>query len=77
MQDESILRHISRLIEEEHRLRQRSHPGDDDKERLKQVAVELDRYWDLLRQRRARREYGEDPGQAHARDADTIERYTG
>jgi hypothetical protein len=37
MLDESILSHISRLIEKEHQLRQRSHPGDDDKERLKQV----------------------------------------
>jgi hypothetical protein len=41
------------------------------------VRVELDRYWDLLRQRRAREEYGEDPDDASIRDADTVEGYEG
>jgi hypothetical protein len=39
--------------------------------------VELDQYWDLLRQRRARREFGENPGEAHVRPAKTVENYEG
>jgi hypothetical protein len=77
MEDGSILGHINRLVDEEHRLLQQSTPSDADKTRLKQVEVELDQCWDLLRQRRARREYGEDPEQAHVRDPGTVERYIG
>jgi Protein of unknown function (DUF2630) len=77
MQDGSILGHINRLVDEEHRLLQQSTPSDADKTRLKQVEVELDQCWDLLRQRRARREYGEDPEQAGVRDPGTVERYIG
>ena len=43
--------------------------------RLEQVSIELDRCWDLLRQRRARRAAGQDPDEAEARPADTVERY--
>jgi hypothetical protein len=39
------------------------------------VSVELDRCWDLLRQRRARRSAGQNPDEAHARDGETVERY--
>ena len=46
-----------------------------DQERLRAVEVELDRCWDLLRQRRALRDAGGDPEQAHVRDANTVERY--
>jgi hypothetical protein len=77
MEDGSILGHINRLVDEEHRLLQQTTPSDADKTRLKQVEVELDQCWDLLRQRRARREYGEDPEQAHVRDPGTVERYIG
>jgi hypothetical protein len=42
---------------------------------LQAVEVELDRCWDLLRQRRALREAGSDPDAAHARDANTVEGY--
>ena len=80
--DESILDRIENLVAEEHRLQHRE--ADDavddaalgeDRRRLDQVSVELDRCWDLLRQRRARRSAGEDPDGAHVRDADTVERY--
>jgi hypothetical protein len=37
--------------------------------------VELDRLWDLLRQRRALRSAGADPDEASERDADTVEGY--
>ena len=77
MQDGSILVHIEQLVDEERRLRQKSDPADDALKKLAQLEVELDRYWDLLRQRRARREYGEDPEQATVRDVETVERYIG
>jgi hypothetical protein len=58
-------------------LREKSDPADDALKKLAQLEVELDRYWDLLRQRRARCEFGEDPEQAAVRDAGTVERYLG
>jgi Protein of unknown function (DUF2630) len=75
MQDQSILKHINHLIDEEHRLQGKD--TEDERHRLKQVEVELDQCWDLLRQRRARREFGEDPDQASTRDPKTVEGYTG
>jgi Protein of unknown function (DUF2630) len=77
MQDGSILGHINQLVDEEHRLMQQSTSTDTDKARLKKVEVELDQCWDLLRQRRARREYGQDPNQAIVRDPGTVEGYIG
>ena len=69
--------HIEQLVAEEHRLLN-AHAsgdglGDGGHERLEQVRVELDRYWDLLRQRRAREEFGLDPGFADLRDERTVE----
>jgi hypothetical protein len=82
MSDESITARIERLVTEEHELRRREQtdsPDDDaleaDRQRLSAVEVELDRCWDLLRQRRALREAGTDPDQAKVRDANTVERY--
>jgi uncharacterized protein DUF2630 len=80
MTDESISAHIEKLVDEEHELRQREQRDDDDaletdNERLRAVEVELDRCWDLLRQRRALRDAGGNPDDAHVRDADTVERY--
>jgi hypothetical protein len=82
MSDESIAAHIERLVSEEHDLRSREQADsadvdalEDEKERLRAVEVELDRCWDLLRQRRALREAGADPDGATERDADTVERY--
>ena len=82
MSDESIATRIERLVAEEHELRgneqQDARDADqleEDQRRLRQVAIELDRCWDLLRQRRALRDAGGDPEQAHVRDSDTVERY--
>jgi len=82
MSDESIAARIERLVDEEHELRGREQvdaPDDDaledDRERLRSVEVELDRCWDLLRQRRALRDAGADPDQAQVRDAGTVEGY--
>ena len=43
--------------------------------RLAEVKVELDRCWDLLRQRRALEEFGMDPDAAAARDESVVEGY--
>jgi uncharacterized protein DUF2630 len=80
--DESIAARIEGLVAEEHGLRAREAADskdaqrlESDQERLRALEVELDRCWDLLRQRRALRDAGADPDQAQARDADTVERY--
>jgi hypothetical protein len=82
MSDDSIAARIERLVSEEHELRSREQADspdaaalEEDKERLRAVEVELDRCWDLLRQRRAYRDAGSDPDQAEVRDAETVERY--
>ena len=82
MTDESIANRIEALVAEEHELRQREESDstaadrlEADQHRLRAVEVELDRCWDLLRQRRALRRAGGDPEDAHVRDADTVERY--
>jgi hypothetical protein len=82
MDDQSILSRIEALVGEEHALTARE-AGDaqsddalaEDRARLDQLSVELDRCWDLLRQRRARRDAGQDPDEATARDANTVEKY--
>ena len=82
MSDETIADRIERLVSEEHQLRAREELDskdvdrlESDQERLGEVEIELDRCWDLLRQRRALRDAGADPDDAHVRDADTVERY--
>lgn len=75
--DASVLAHIQRLVAEEHQLRERPDASADDSKRLGQLQIELDQCWDLLRQRRALRETGGDPSQAHARPPDVVERYVG
>jgi hypothetical protein len=78
--DAGILDRINELAREEHELFEReSHTKvtDADRERLRQLQITLDQCWDLLRQRRARRAAGLDPGEAHLRDAGPVEGYTG
>jgi len=82
MSDESILNRIESLVQEEHKLQHREQDDAtdddalaDDRRRLDQVSVELDRCWDLLRQRRARRNAGLDADEAEVRDAGTVENY--
>ena len=77
MSDKTILDHISALVDEEHELRGRSGPAEQNLARLKHVAEQLDQCWDLLRQRRAKREFGKDPEAAEVRDVGTVERYEG
>ena len=82
MSDESIAGRIEGLVAEERELRRREQRDSEqadalaaDNDRLREVEVELDRCWDLLRQRRAREEFGLDPDEAQARSAETVERY--
>jgi hypothetical protein len=82
MSDESIAARIERLVTEEKELQGREQKDRDDadsleadRERLRAVEVELDQCWDLLRQRRGREEFGQDPDQAKARSAGTVENY--
>ena len=82
MSDESIADRIERLVSEEHELRHREEADhknaerlESDQDRLRAVEIELDRCWDLLRQRRALRDAGANPDDAHVRDAGTVERY--
>jgi hypothetical protein len=76
MDDRQILAHISELVEEEKRLRA-GHSGlsDDERSRLRDLEAQLDQAWDLLRQRRAKEDTGEDPGEAHERPLDEVEQY--
>jgi hypothetical protein len=73
--DQCVLSHINQLVKEEERLYGKSGLTDDDQARLKELKVELDRCWDILRQRRALREFGEDPDKAKVRPAGIVENY--
>jgi predicted nuclease with TOPRIM domain len=79
--DIDIQQRIKGLIDEEHGLRSRLGVGEisveEENQRLHSVEVELDQCWDLLRQRRAKREFGENPADARVRDAGTVENYRG
>jgi len=73
--DQSVLKHIKDLADEEHHLYERGNLNDDERDRLKAINVALDQYWDLLRQRRAKREFGENPDEAEIRRPGIVEKY--
>lgn len=75
--DQTVLRHIEHLVEEEKRLYAKGGISDSEKEQLGAINVELDRCWDLLRQRRALREFGRNPDEAEVRPAKVVENYKG
>jgi Protein of unknown function (DUF2630) len=78
MDDAEVIRRIGALVEEEHSLERSvgtTGPDEDTTTRLRDIEVALDQCWDLLRQRRARREMGENPDDAAVRDPDVVERY--
>jgi hypothetical protein len=74
-EDQNVLNHINRLVEEEERLLGKDQLADGDESRLSELKVQLDQCWDLLRQRRALREFGEDPDKAKVRPAKIVENY--
>jgi hypothetical protein len=79
MNDTEILGRIDELIKTEHELRSKLARGElsSDEERRQLTAAEeaLDQCWDLLRQRRARREFGENPDDAQVRPVGEVEGY--
>jgi Protein of unknown function (DUF2630) len=79
MDDKEIMGRITELIDTEHELRTQHARGEltseQERERLRSTEEALDQCWDLLRQRRARRQYGEDPNSAEARPVPEVEGY--
>jgi uncharacterized protein DUF2630 len=73
--DETILSKIEGLVHEEQDLYRQKALSDGDQLRLDRIKVELDQCWDLLRQRDARREFGQNPDAAHVRPASVVEKY--
>jgi hypothetical protein len=74
--DQELHAHIEQLVAEEHALLEKGgEVSTHERTRLGAINVQLDRLWDLLRQRRAREEFGQDPSTAHERSADTVEKY--
>lgn len=73
--DQSVLKHIQELAAAEHRLFGQESLTKDEAAHLKKIQVELDQYWDLLRQRQARRDAGQDPNKAHMRSPKIVENY--
>lgn len=78
MDDQEIVARIGHLASEERRLEE-SHSGDglseEEEEQLRSIEVALDQCWDLLRQRRARRNAGQDPDDAAVRPESVVEHY--
>ena len=80
MEDQNVIDRINELAHEEHELFQKESQGSatqGERERLKWLEVSLDQCWDLLHQRRARRNAGLDPNEAQPRDVKTVEGYMG
>ncbi|GLV57553.1 hypothetical protein KDH_43890 [Dictyobacter sp. S3.2.2.5] len=78
MDDKEIMKHIQELVDEEHHLLKLEEEGKiqgDQRQRVKDLEVGLDQCWDLLRQRRARRNAGQNPDDAQVRDPNIVENY--
>ena len=77
MADDGLIQRIEELVAEEHALRENNHEGltEEDRDRLRHLDVQLDQCWDLLRQRRARRDAGLPVDEAAVRSEHTVEGY--
>lgn len=79
MDDHDLVQQIDGLVAEERELRGHTAAGrplsDAERERLRDLEVKLDQLWDLMRQRKAREEMGENPDEAHLRPPETVEGY--
>jgi uncharacterized protein DUF2630 len=76
--DTDLIARMEDLVGEEQRLIAREATGRatyGDRAGLVVAQLTLDRLWDLLRQRRALREFELDPDAASLRDIDTVESY--
>ena len=75
MDETDILSRIHALVDEEHKLRETKEHTDEQHERVSRLEADLDQCWDLLRQRRAKRQYAENPDEAEVRPESTVEGY--
>jgi hypothetical protein len=75
MDEQDLFSRIHSLVEEEHRLRETSEHTNETRARMGKIEADLDQCWDLLRQRRAKQQYGEDPDDATARPEPQVEGY--
>ena len=75
MDEKDILGRISALVDEEHQLRSSTEHTDEQRTRMNALEADLDQCWDLLRQRRAKRQYGENPDEAQSRPESEVEGY--
>ena len=79
MDDKAILARIHELVDDEHALRARVQSGtltpEEERSKLAEAEIELDRLWDLLRRRRAARANGTNPDAVEERPADEVEGY--
>jgi len=76
-EEAKVLSHIQQLVAEEHQLFEHPKPSADQSQRLADIQTELDQCWDLLRQRRALKETGHNPAEAHVRPASVVKGYEG
>ena len=75
MDEKDILSRISTLVDEGHKLRESTEHTDEQRSRMTELEASLDQCWDLLRQWRAKRQYGEDPDDAEPRPEPQVESY--
>jgi hypothetical protein len=75
MDDDEIFARIKALVEEEQGLADEDASAPERRERRRRLEERLDQCWDLLRQRQARREFGQDPDEAHVRSKENVENY--
>jgi len=75
MDEKDLISRIHALVDEEHQLRENGEHTDEQRARIGELETQLDQCWDLLRQRRAKRQYGEDPEEASVRPEQQVEGY--
>ena len=75
MDETDILSRIHALVDEEHQLRETREHTAEQRARVSRLEADLDQCWDLLRQRRAKRQYDENPDEAQVRPESTVEGY--
>jgi hypothetical protein len=75
MDEKDILSRIHELVDEEHQLRESGDHTDEQRSRMNELEAHLDQCWDLLRQWRAKRQYGENPDEAEPRPEPQVESY--
>jgi len=75
MEDNQVLNHIEKLVAEEEHLYSKGNLTDEEVKHLHKLKIELDRYWDFLRQRRSLRNAGDNPDKAEVRTGKVVENY--